>query len=832
MHPSVISTRSAVLAVLCLATAGGGAATITWSTTDGTWVDNGSVLLWSPADEPDADDIARFNTDVTVTMGSVNMIAGLSMSASSELLMNGHNLTVAGTATIGGTGTRLQATTGSTLLAENISIGSGAKLLLSGGNAAVAIDKTLDGLFSIGAGGTLEGFGMVALLDTPASPAVLLRNEGTIFPIKPPVPPPFPTSVHNPNPPATLEIRPASANARIDLDGTTEAGTVTLADNQTLDLKVTMADAFSSTLTLQRNSVFNSTSPWTLDGGNLNFINYGIGTILPYKGPSHIRGAAFTQTGGALNVVEDSEGIIEVPFTMTGGSIAIGKEGKLRFQGATSITGGSISIPSPTSLFSSLLSFEADALVGPAVPLVLGSPGNQFATLSTSAGTTVNIDGVFTNNGRVSTTGVLNFRNSASDYDGPNSIGSLDVSSGGRLSMRGVAAATFSFGGRLTASSEGEVAVTTGTFQMLQGSSLTLNGGAVRVGNSITIAGSLVSTTGSSTLDSGTGSTTIFSPTMTGSINGTVSCTGGLVIRQGAAVSGNGFLNIAAGKPLSVETTALVDVNVVNEGTLNGSARLKSYQQTDTGRFHVVINGLGAGQFNQIIVSNTATLGGKLRVARGTGYTPVSGHTFDVITANSITGSVNLIQPTNVTLDAYFHLVKGPNLLRLTVGPATPFQVWIRPFSLNLFGFDPEAAGPLTDIDGDGVPNLMEFAIDGNPKSSLPDGKIAGKILAVSGTEIMTITLPVRTGATNDPADPAGGELVLRSTADGVGYRIQASDDLVNFNLDVSQVTGPEVTAFQSTLPALTSGWSYRTFRSPGPVAGDPSEFMRVVLTE
>ena len=31
---------------------------------------------------------------------------------------------------------------------------------------------------------------------------------------------------------------------------------------------------------------------------------------------------------------------------------------------------------------------------------------------------------------------------------------------------------------------------------------------------------------------------------------------------------------------------------------------------------------------------------------------------------------------------------------------------------------------------------------------------------------------------------------------------------------------------------SVNAGWVYRTFRSPGPVAGDPSEFMRIVIGE
>jgi hypothetical protein len=48
----------------------------------------------------------------------------------------------------------------------------------------------------------------------------------------------------------------------------------------------------------------------------------------------------------------------------------------------------------------------------------------------------------------------------------------------------------------------------------------------------------------------------------------------------------------------------------------------------------------------------------------------------------------------------------------------------------------------------------------------------------------------------------------------------------------VTEVTGADAAAIQLGLPALNPGWTYRTFRSPGPVAGDPLEFMRVKISD
>ena len=88
----------------------------------------------------------------------------------------------------------------------------------------------------------------------------------------------------------------------------------------------------------------------------------------------------------------------------------------------------------------------------------------------------------------------------------------------------------------------------------------------------------------------------------------------------------------------------------------------------------------------------------------------------------------------------------------------------------------------------------------------------------------MTLTLPVRTGASF-----SGAAEQVSAAIDGVTYRIQGGDTLAApWSLAIAEVTGADATAIQAGLPALSTGWTYRTFRSPGTVAdGDPSDFLR-----
>ncbi|WP_367873537.1 beta strand repeat-containing protein [Luteolibacter sp. Populi] len=155
-----------------------------------------------------------------------------------------------------------------------------------------------------------------------------------------------------------------------------------------------------------------------------------------------------------------------------------------------------------------------------------------------------------------------------------------------------------------------------------------------------------------------------------------------------------------------------------------------------------------------------------------------------------------------------------------TNGAVTPYATWATDKGLTAANDD------FTDNpDSDGLDNLGEFAFDGDPLSGVTGGKVVVKVANVGGTPALTLTLPVRTAV----GTFAGGTS-LTATADGVTYTIEGSDTLDGWTLDIDEVTGPDATAIQEglDLPELSDeGWIYRTFRSPGAVAGDPKEFLR-----
>jgi len=158
---------------------------------------------------------------------------------------------------------------------------------------------------------------------------------------------------------------------------------------------------------------------------------------------------------------------------------------------------------------------------------------------------------------------------------------------------------------------------------------------------------------------------------------------------------------------------------------------------------------------------------------------------------------------------------------RVLVLSSRPFQWWAVG---EINGIHPTAdATPGGDPDGDGRSNLAEFAFDGNPLSGANEGKIVGKVASVDGSGVLTLTLPVRAGATF-----SGGAALVSAVIDGITYTIEGSDNLVTWPLDIDEVTGGDADAIKSAMPPLSSGaWSYRTFRTPDAVTADPTDFIR-----
>ncbi len=310
------------------------------------------------------------------------------------------------------------------------------------------------------------------------------------------------------------------------------------------------------------------------------------------------------------------------------------------------------------------------------------------------------------------------------------------------------------------------------------------------------------------------------------------------VIQFGADITGSGALINPSGRQLRLLDGVLSSyllAPIINRGQLqiglpgaDGQVQGKDYQQTATGALGIDIGGTGPTVFDRFSLTGTASLSGALNVSLTAGFVPAAGQTFNILTATGgISGAfTSVTQPPSMPPGLAFSVSYSPTTVTLAV--LTSYESWIDQFGITAPDDKVNSANP----DGDDLNNLGEFALDGNPVSGLNTGKVASKIAPAGGVPALTLTLPVRVGTAPDPADPAGGELGLRQAADAVRYKIQAFSNLSSGALTVTEVTGADATAIQSVLPALNPGWQYRTFRSSGPAAGGPREFMRAVIGE
>src|SRR5262245_53337485 len=289
----------------------------TWIGGNSDWVDGGSTANWNPADEPDADDEAIFNTSNAVNLASNNALNGLTLSSGVELKTNNFDLLVDGLAQLTGVSTNLfVGGTASQLNADNLTVDSQATLELTGGT--VIIDEELvNGLLAIKAGGTTTGHGTVILADTPSSPTTLLDNNGTLAALS------RPTVITDPPPAGTLTINGGNASARIDLDGSAETGFVSVNRNQKLDINVTLADDFNGNLDLFQGSTLDIAGAWTFASGTIDADNGAqMGSPSFPAGTSIVAGGKLTQSGGTITVI-DNDGALQfdAAYQMDGGTL-------------------------------------------------------------------------------------------------------------------------------------------------------------------------------------------------------------------------------------------------------------------------------------------------------------------------------------------------------------------------------------------------------------------------------------------------------------------------------------------------------------------------------
>jgi fibronectin-binding autotransporter adhesin len=216
---------------------------------------------------------------------------------------------------------------------------------------------------------------------------------------------------------------------------------------------------------------------------------------------------------------------------------------------------------------------------------------------------------------------------------------------------------------------------------------------------------------------------------------------------------------------------------------------------------------------NEIGEDDFLAIGTKLVLLDYTGFT-WDGGTFAGY-ANNSTFTLGANQWT-IKYDDTSDGVNSGNFLTLLKPDTDPFTAWAAGFGL----------GPATkgdDSDGDGVLNLVEFALGGNPTDPASRGTQVVYRTDASNADELVLTILVRAGAPAFAGTPSPAAEV-----DKVRYTVRGSLTLNDgFNSAVVPV------AVQSAgLPAAPAGYEYRSFRLVA-ASGLPARgFLQVLIEE
>jgi len=93
-----------------------------------------------------------------------------------------------------------------------------------------------------------------------------------------------------------------------------------------------------------------------------------------------------------------------------------------------------------------------------------------------------------------------------------------------------------------------------------------------------------------------------------------------------------------------------------------------TYTQQSGGTLGININGATVGtKYDQLAVSQSATLGGALTITLGTGFTPTVGETFTILTASSVSNTFTTVNGLSINSSEHFTVTYNAGSVVLTV---------------------------------------------------------------------------------------------------------------------------------------------------------------------
>jgi hypothetical protein len=407
------------------------------------------------------------------------------------------------------------------------------------------------------------------------------------------------------------------------------------------------ASTTGSALRFDGGSVLNVTGDGTiasrlkLSGGVLNNLTVGEGVRL--AGGSQVAGATNEITGGVINgpgnlVIENGaalrgHGSINAPVDANGNAELIATGGQLNVNSGivdagTVGTSGAGSVLNVTSAWNTSVANLVVLDEGTVQGSTITNDGNGFRGRGTILSRVIN------NSSIISTTpGTLVVDNTTNDWDGAANTGTLRATQG-TLELRDNA--SFLYNGTVIADG-GTVFANGFELEFEPASLLTLSNGTYRSTHATDLGGTVNVVGGTSRME--VSSTATFENGSNMTLTGDLRLGNNVTrINVGAVFSGVGDLINDHDRALSLDDGAIVGVQVTNNGIAGvavgaaGRADVDDYLQTAMGTLEMDINGAALGQFDRLVASGIAQVGGELRVMTG-GFGPTLGTTVQLISA-------------------------------------------------------------------------------------------------------------------------------------------------------------------------------------------------------
>lgn len=326
------------------------AAPRTWVGGNNNW--DSTTANWSPADEPDSNDDAVFNTPNFVTMTINQTLEGLSLSNGASVSTSTQSLNVNGTIDLDDPNTSLTIFTNAFIIgtppvvsvnADDVIVTGGAEFFMANDvtihdtSTSGGSDSDTIGVVTIGSGSTFNGNGRLLLNNSISSSVVLFQNNGTINAL----------SYGNPNfvTAGTLTLDAPDPDSRIDLDGTSGTGAVNVFRSQTLDMNIRQNDDFDGTINIFATSTLDFQHAWELNG-TLD-VNSGFIAGIPPFGIDQPAGIAVVDGGtvtmsesdSRINVVHN-DGTLQLNAPLVANNGVIDNNGHLIFNADATIGSG------------------------------------------------------------------------------------------------------------------------------------------------------------------------------------------------------------------------------------------------------------------------------------------------------------------------------------------------------------------------------------------------------------------------------------------------------------------------------------------------------------